>query len=72
VAHGTFSSVDGVVQPAPAPRFSRTPPATPSLPAPVGQHTAEILLDWGFSAEEASTLLTDGAVVQARNDGQAE
>jgi alpha-methylacyl-CoA racemase len=65
VAHGTFSSVDGVVQPAPAPRFSRTPPAPPALPAPVGQHTTEILLDWGFSAEEASALLTAGAMVQA-------
>jgi alpha-methylacyl-CoA racemase len=65
VAHGTFASVDGVVQPAPAPRFSRTPPAAPTLPAPAGQHTAEILNDWGFSGTEASALLTSGAVVQA-------
>jgi alpha-methylacyl-CoA racemase len=66
VAHGTFTSVDGVVQPAPAPRFSRTPPATPTLPVPAGQHTAEILLDWGFSRAEVSALLTAGAVVQAQ------
>jgi alpha-methylacyl-CoA racemase len=65
VAHGTFASVDGVVQPAPAPRFSRTPPAAPTLPAPAGQHTAEILNDWGFSGTEAGALLTSGAVVQA-------
>ncbi|MGH3247697.1 MAG: CaiB/BaiF CoA transferase family protein [Trebonia sp.] len=65
VAHGTFSSVDGVVQPAPAPRFSRTPPAAPSLPVPVGQHTTEILNDWGFASAEISGLLSSGAVVQA-------
>jgi alpha-methylacyl-CoA racemase len=65
VAHGTFTSVDGVVQPAPAPRFSRTPPAAPSLPVPAGQHSAEILSDWGFSVGEAGALLTSGAVVQA-------
>ena len=47
VAHGTFSSVDGVVQPSPAPRFSRTPAAVPSLPAPAGQQTTEILLEIG-------------------------
>jgi alpha-methylacyl-CoA racemase len=65
VAHGTFSSVDGVVQPSPAPRFSRTPTAVPSPPTPAGQQTTEILLDWGFSRAEVSALLTAGAVVQA-------
>jgi alpha-methylacyl-CoA racemase len=65
VAHGTFSSVDGVVQPSPAPRFSRTPAATPSLPTPTGQQTTEILLDWGFSRAEVSALLSAGAVAQA-------
>jgi alpha-methylacyl-CoA racemase len=32
LARGTFLNVDGVVHPAPAPRFSRTPPATPVAP----------------------------------------
>ncbi|MDT4989150.1 MAG: alpha-methylacyl-CoA racemase [Micromonosporaceae bacterium] len=45
-ARGTFATVDGVVQPAPAPRFSVTPPALGGPPATPGQHTAEILADW--------------------------
>jgi len=46
-ARGTFVEVDGVVQPAPAPRFSRTPPATPVPPAPASHETAaEALAGW--------------------------
>jgi alpha-methylacyl-CoA racemase len=63
-AHGTFTTVDGVVQPAPAPRFSRTPASPPSLPDRAGGHTTEILLDWGFSQEEVSALLAAGAFAQ--------
>ena len=33
-ARGTFVEVDGITQPAPAPRFSRTPPDAPSPPPP--------------------------------------
>lgn len=42
-ARATFVEVGGVVQPAPAPRFSRTPSAQPSEPPALGAHTAEIL-----------------------------
>ncbi|MCP1572919.1 crotonobetainyl-CoA:carnitine CoA-transferase CaiB-like acyl-CoA transferase [Herbaspirillum rubrisubalbicans] len=46
-ARGTFVEIDGVVQPAPAPRFSRTPPAAPVPPAPASQETAaDALAGW--------------------------
>jgi alpha-methylacyl-CoA racemase len=59
---GTFVEVDGVVQPAPAPRFSRTPADVPSPPAPAGSHTDETLADWGFCAAEVARLRESGAV----------
>lgn len=61
-ARGTFVERDGVVQPAPAPRFSRTPGAIQRSPAKPGEHTEEVLRDWGFSAEELGAL-REGRVV---------
>ncbi|WP_321839054.1 CaiB/BaiF CoA transferase family protein [Paraburkholderia bannensis] len=55
-ARGTFVERDGIVQPAPAPRFSRTPGAVQRPPARPGEHTTEALLDWGFSAGELDAL----------------
>ncbi|WP_321951645.1 CaiB/BaiF CoA transferase family protein [Paraburkholderia bannensis] len=55
-ARGTFVEHDGIVQPAPAPRFSRTPGAVQRPPARPGEHTTEALLDWGFSAGELDAL----------------
>ncbi|MGQ4809962.1 Formyl-CoA:oxalate CoA-transferase [Candidatus Entotheonellaceae bacterium PAL068K] len=55
-ARDTFIAVDGVVQPAPAPRFSRTPAQVQRPPAAPGEHTQEGLSDWGFSQEEIATL----------------
>ena len=46
VARGTFVEHGGVVQPAPAPRFSRTPGELDRLPPAAGQHTDEVLADW--------------------------
>ncbi|MEV8374751.1 hypothetical protein AB0P21_18575 [Kribbella sp. NPDC056861] len=46
VARGTLLELDGVWQAAPAPRFSRTPPATPSAPAAPGSSTASVRQDW--------------------------
>jgi alpha-methylacyl-CoA racemase len=46
VARGTFVEHGGVVQPAPAPRFSRTPGALDRLPPTAGQHTDEVLAEW--------------------------
>ncbi|HET9665629.1 MAG TPA: CaiB/BaiF CoA-transferase family protein [Desertimonas sp.] len=64
-ARGTFVEVDGRVQPAPAPRFSRTPAAIGTPPAHPGQHSREILADWGLDAGRIETLITAGAVVDA-------
>lgn len=46
---GTFATVDGVVQPGPAPRFSRTPGAIQGKPAGIGEHQEEVLNDWGIT-----------------------
>lgn len=62
VARGTFTEVKGVVQPAPAPRFSRTPGAIQRPPAHPGQHTDEALADWGFSAAEIAKLRESNAI----------
>ncbi|MFS8038900.1 CaiB/BaiF CoA transferase family protein [Xanthobacter sp. AM11] len=43
-----FVTVDGVVQPAPAPRFSATPCAVAHGAAAPGAHSREILADWGL------------------------
>jgi alpha-methylacyl-CoA racemase len=59
---GTFTEVDGVVQPAPAPRFSRTAPAIAGPPPAPGEHTEAALLDWGFSGEQIAELRASGAV----------
>lgn len=56
VARATFVDVDGVMQPAPAPRFSRTAPELGVPPAAAGQHSAAILADWGWSAEAIGGL----------------
>lgn len=59
---GVFCEIEGVVQPGPAPRFSRTKPEVKSAPAVIGQHTDEILLEFGFSDEEISRLSGEAAI----------
>jgi alpha-methylacyl-CoA racemase len=59
---GTFVEVDGVPQPAPAPRFSRSKPAIQRPPARRGEHTEPALADWGFSAAEIATLRAQKAI----------
>jgi len=59
---GTFVEVDGVVQPAPAPRFSRTPSKIQRPPARPGEHTEEGLRAWGFNASELEQLHSSGAI----------
>ncbi len=66
-ARGTFLQREGAVQPAPAPRFSRTP-AEPGLPPPLrGEHTEQVLADWGFSAADIAALRQAGAIPAARD-----
>lgn len=58
----TFVEVGGVVQPAPAPRFSRTVSSMPAGPPPIGAHTREVLEAWGL--EDVDALLAGGAAIQ--------
>lgn len=62
VARQTFVEVEGVVQPAPAPRFSATPGAIQGPPPANGAHDAEALSDWGFDAAELDALQKEGAL----------
>jgi alpha-methylacyl-CoA racemase len=62
VHRGTFVEVEGVPQPAPAPRFSRTPSAIQRPPARPGEHTEEAMRDWGFSTAELEQLRGAGAI----------
>jgi alpha-methylacyl-CoA racemase len=57
-ARETFVTAHGAVQPAPAPRFSRTPSAIGAAPPLRGEHGAEILAEFAFSAEEIESLTT--------------
>ncbi|MFO0996794.1 MAG: CaiB/BaiF CoA-transferase family protein [Alphaproteobacteria bacterium] len=61
-ARGSFVEIDGIVQPAPAPKFSRTKSAVQRGPAEPGEHTEEALRDWGFSADEIAALSKAGAI----------
>ncbi len=61
-ARGVYLQRDGVLQPAPAPRFSRTPGALPRPPAPTGADTDEILAELGFGRDEVAALRAEGAV----------
>jgi alpha-methylacyl-CoA racemase len=61
-ARGTFVTVAGVSQPAPAPRFSRTPGEIRRPPPHPGEHTDEVLSAWGIDADEITRLRASGAV----------
>jgi alpha-methylacyl-CoA racemase len=61
-ARGTFVDYAGVVQPAPSPRFSATPPEIQGPPAHPGQHTDEALADWGLDAGRIAELRASGAI----------
>jgi alpha-methylacyl-CoA racemase len=62
VARGTFLDTGGVQQPAPAPRFERTPGAVSRPPCYAGQHTDEILMGLGRTEPVITTLRASGAV----------
>ncbi len=61
-ARSTFIDIDGITQPAPAPRFSATPTAVPAPPPHPGQNTDDTLADFGFSADEIQSLRGAGAI----------
>jgi alpha-methylacyl-CoA racemase len=62
VHRGAFTEVAGEMQPAPAPRFSRTPGSIEMPPPHAGQHTAQVLVDWGFSEADVAKLRETGAI----------
>jgi alpha-methylacyl-CoA racemase len=59
-----FVDIDGVRQPAPAPRFSRSTPSTPTAGPQAGAHTEAVLAEAGFSAAEIAALLAEGSALQ--------
>jgi alpha-methylacyl-CoA racemase len=61
LAREAFLEIEGVVQPAPAPRFSATPGAVQGPPPAPGADTQSALADWGFSAEAIKALIAAGA-----------
>jgi len=65
VERGSFVDIQGIPQPGPAPRFLGTPTRVQRPPARVGEHTDQILRDWGFSAGEIAELHRAGAVASA-------
>ncbi len=58
----TFTEVAGITQPAPAPRFSRTPPEITGPPPHAGQHTDQVLADWGLDTTRVAELRAAGAI----------
>jgi len=60
-ARKTFVEIDGVVQPSPAPKFSRTHPEIQGCPPLPGEHNEVVLSEWGFSRDELDSLHKSGA-----------
>lgn len=67
-ARKAFIDVDGVTQPAPAPRFSRTRPAAPTSPSLPGDHTRALLHEMGLDADAVAGLVNSGVVVQSKKE----
>jgi alpha-methylacyl-CoA racemase len=65
-ARATFLTRDDVLQPAPAPRFSRTAAELGSAPSPRGADSDAVLRDWGFAQEEIVALQRRGVVGLAK------
>jgi len=62
-ARGIFVEAYGMMQPAPAPRFSRSEPSIRRPPPMAGQHTREVLQEMGYDAQRIDALFANGAVV---------
>lgn len=61
-ARNSFVEVDGILQPGPAPRFSRTPSRVKGGPPEFGAQTEEAMAAWGFSADEIAALQAEKAI----------
>lgn len=62
VARGTFTDVGGTVQPAPGPKFDRTPAPEPQAPHEQGADTAEVLAEFGYDDAAIGALRDGGAI----------
>jgi alpha-methylacyl-CoA racemase len=60
-ARNSFVTIDGLPQPVPAPRFSRTTAQIQGPPCTPGQHTRDVLADWGFAPAQIDELIRSGA-----------
>lgn len=61
-ARGTFVEIDGIVQAAPAPRFSRTVPTTPTPPLAITPANTDAALSAWLSAARIASLRADGLI----------
>ena len=66
VARQTFVEIGSVVQPAPAPRFSRTQPAVPAPPRPAGEGGLAALAEWGIAQERIAQLRASNVVSDSK------
>lgn len=64
-ARQAFISVDGVTQPAPAPRFAATPAAAPTAAVAPGRHSGAILRDWGITEDRIAAAIGGGMIAEA-------
>jgi alpha-methylacyl-CoA racemase len=62
-ARGTFISVDGVLQPGPAPRFSSVAAAPPTPPRPEGADNESILRELGYGVDEIAGFKASGVII---------
>ena len=68
VARGSFVDIEGVTQPAAAPRFSRTPAARPTPPEEVGADTRTVLRGWNIPQDKIDALLASGVLAESKSE----
>jgi alpha-methylacyl-CoA racemase len=61
-SRGTFIDIEGVTQPAPAPRFGRSKTTIPHAPPVIGANADEVLNGWGFAPQDIIALRESGAL----------
>ncbi|TAJ77779.1 MAG: CoA transferase [Sphingobium sp.] len=64
VAREAFVSVEGVTQPAPAPRFTATPARAPTTAVAPGRHSRAVLEDWGIDPARVAAAFDSGMIAQ--------
>lgn len=62
IARESYLHTDGVIQPAPAPKFSRSAPSVPASPAPAGSNTQGVLQELGYDGAQIAELKNQGVL----------